>query len=65
MTAVNDCGEFDRRFLEIYPHEPELKKEDTVYLEGLLLDHMITVKKFVQRKDRFPFSILRMVYLKK
>ena len=44
MTALNDCGDFERNFHEIYSSELELKKKNLGYLEGELLDLMITIK---------------------
>ena len=44
MTALNDCGDFERNFHEIYSSELELKKKNLGYLEGEFLDFMITIK---------------------
>ena len=44
MTALNDCGDFERNFHEIYSSELELKKKNLGYLEGEFLDLMITIK---------------------
>ena len=43
MTALNDCGDFERNFHEIYSSELELKKKNLGYLEGEFLDLMITI----------------------
>ena len=48
LTVLNDFSDFDRRFQEIYSPECELKKKNLVYLGRVFLDHMITVKNFVQ-----------------
>ena len=44
MTALNDCGDFERNFHEICSSELELKKKNLGYLEGEFLDLMITIK---------------------
>lgn len=44
MTALNDCGDFERNFHEIYSSELELKKKNLGYLEGEFLDLTITIK---------------------
>ena len=67
LLAINDDGEFENCFSDIYPEELELKKEhggDSVSF----LDLSISIKgrSFVtslyDRRDNFPFSIVRMPY---
>ena len=67
LLAINDDGEFENCFSDIYPKELELKKEhggDSVSF----LDLSISIKgrSFVtslyDKRDNFPFSIVRMPY---
>ena len=67
LLAVNDDGEFERSFKDIYPPELELKKErggDSVSF----LDIKISISgrsfetSLFDKRDSFPFSIVRMPY---
>ena len=67
ISALNDRGEFGRVYKDIYPNELELKVEHTgVHASFLNLD--ITVRdgtfvyKLYDKRDAFPFSIVRMPY---
>ena len=44
LVAINDNGEFERCYSEIYPPELELKKENIGYSEGTFLDLMIRIR---------------------
>ena len=57
LTAINDGGEFERSSKQIYPPEPELKKENVGCSEGSFLDLAIKIE---HKKDDFSFSICRM-----
>ena len=69
LTALNDGGEFERSFREIYPPELELKKENVDYSEGSFLDLQIKIinnrfsTSLYDKRDGFPFSIVRMPFL--
>ena len=67
LCALNDGGEFGRVYKDIYPNELDLKVEHTgVHASFLSLD--ITIKdsifvyKLYDKRDAFPFSIVRMPY---
>ena len=67
LCALNDGGEFGRSFLDIYPSELELKVENQgTHATFLNLD--ITIKdgifvyKLFDKRDHFPFNIVRMPY---
>ena len=64
------CGEFERNFREMYLSELELgKKKILGYAVGSFLELTTTIKdknfyaKLFDKKDNFPFSIVRMSYL--
>ena len=69
LAAINDGGEFENSFHEIYPPELELKKENIGNTEGSFLDLFLEIEdnKFsmnlYDKRDDFPFSIVRMPYL--
>ena len=69
LAAINDHGEFENVYKEIYPPELELKKESTSITEASFLDLNIKIinNKFslslYDKRDFFPFSIVRMPYL--
>ena len=68
LCALNDGGEFGRVYNDIYPNELELKEEHSgSHGTFLCLDITITVDIFVyklfDRRDDFPFSIVRMPYI--
>ena len=67
LCAFNDGGEFGRVHKDIYPSELELKEEHSgVHADFLSID--ITIKddifvyKLFDKRDAFPFSIVRMPY---
>ena len=67
LCALNDGGEFGRVYKDIYPAELELKEEHSgVHADVLSLD--ITIKddifvyKLFDKRDAFPFSIVRMPF---
>ena len=68
LCAINDGGEFGRSYLDIYPKELELKIEHQgEHASFLNLD--ITIKegifvyKLFDKRDSFPFSIVRMPHV--
>ena len=68
LCALNDGGEFGRVYKDIYPSELELKIEHSgSHASFLNLD--ITIKeglfvyKLFDKRDAFPFSIVRMPYV--
>ena len=69
LTALNDGGEFEKSFKEIYPPELELKKENVTNTERSFLDLNIKIENnrfatsLYDKRDGFPFSIVRMPYL--
>ena len=68
LNAINDGGEFEKIFSEIYPPELELKKENTDNNHATFLDLEITIingrmeTKLYDKRDAFPFSIIRLPY---
>ena len=68
LCALNDGGEFEKRHKNIYSEEMELKKEHQgthatfLELETNIVDN-IFVYKLYDKRDSFPFSIVRMPYL--
>ena len=66
LNSINDGGEFERSYSNMYPEELQLGKENTDKREASLLDLNIKIKdgKFhfglFDKKDSFPFSIVRM-----
>ena len=68
LCAINDGGKFGNSFVDIYPQELDLKLEHSgSHASFLNLDITIKNKKFVyklfDKRDSFPFSIVRMPYL--
>ena len=68
LCTINDGGEFARVFKDIYPDELELKVEHEGNSASFLnLDIRIEEGQFVyklyDKRDAFPFSIVRMPYL--
>ena len=67
LFIINDDGEFERSFREIYPPELDLNKEhfgDKVSFLDLLIskeNRQLNMKLFDKRDD-FPFSIVRMPF---
>ena len=67
LCAINDDGEFGRIYRDIYPPELELKLEHSGnHATFLNLSITVTADKFVyklfDKRDDFPFSIVRMPY---
>ena len=68
LDAMNDYGEFERCYKDIYPPELELGKENhnNICASFLDLDIKIVNRKFVfslyDKRDAFPFSIVRLPY---
>ena len=68
LDAMNDCGEFEKCFKDIYPQELELKKENNGNKQATFLDLDISVNdnkfeiKLFDKRDAFPFSIVRMPF---
>ena len=68
LCAINDGGEFGKVFKDIYPDELELKVEHEGNSASFLnLDIRVEENQFVyklyDKRDAFPFSIVRMPYL--
>ena len=70
LNAINDGGEFDRCYKDIYPLELELKKENNGNSHASFLDLEITITdnrtfslKLYDKRDAFPFTIVRLPYL--
>ena len=68
LCAINDNGEFERVFSDIYPMEVELTKENSTNSSATFLDLSIEIneRKFsthiYDKRDSFPFYITRMPY---
>ena len=68
LSALNDGGEFENNYRDIYPEELELGKENKDNYEASFLDLQIKIEngKFLvglfDKRDDFPFSIVRMPY---
>ena len=68
LCAINDNGEFERTFKDIYPMELELKKENSDQFSATFLDLDIKIDSrtfhthIYDKRDSFPFSIIRMPY---
>ena len=66
LNSINDAGEFESNYFNIYPEELLLGKENTDKYETRFLDLNIKIKdgKFhfglFDKRDSFPFSIVRM-----
>ena len=69
LISFNDDGEFEKSFLEIYPREMEVKKENEVdtaasYLElGLAINDDRVTSKLYDKRDAFKFSVVRLPYI--
>ena len=68
LCALNDGGEFGKSFLDIYPEELELKVEHSgshaTFLNlDITIKEGIFVYKLYDKRDSFPFSIVRMPYI--
>jgi len=68
LVAINDGGEFEKSFHEIYPAEMELGKENDGTNSASFLDLEISITdnnfklSLYDKRDGFPFSIVRMPY---
>ena len=68
LDAMCDDGEFERSYKEIYPIELEMKKEkgysgaSFLDLDIKIVNNQFTIKLF-DKRDSFPFSIVRMPFL--
>ena len=66
LNSINDIGEFESNYSNIYPEELQSGKENTDKHETSFLDLNIKIKdgKFqfglFDKRDSFPFSIVRM-----
>ena len=65
LIAINDGGEFNKSFSEIYPPELSLKKESISDQHATFLDLNITISnntfhhKLFDKRDAYSFSIVR------
>ena len=68
LIALNDGGEFEKSFLEIYPVELTLKKENTINSAVTFLDLDINIvdgkfiHKLFDKRNDFHFPIVRFPY---
>ena len=64
LNAVNDAGEFEKHFQDIYPEELELGNENSSNIEASILDWDLKIKDggLFDKRDGFPFTIVRMPY---
>ena len=67
LVAINDDGEFERCYEDIYPQELELKKEhgntNVSFLDlNIVIQGRIFQTSLYDKRDSFPFSIVRMPY---
>ena len=58
LNSINDGGEFESSYSNIYPMELQLGKENTDKHEAGFLDLVILVS--LIKRDSFPFSVVRM-----
>ena len=69
LCTINDNGLFENNFKSIYPAEMELKKENDGHNIASFLDLDISIinnqfeLKLFDKRDAFPFEIVRMPYL--
>ena len=69
LTVLNDGGEFERSYNKIDPPELQRKKKKDINTEGSFLYMNIKIKSYrflvslYDKRDYFPFSIIRMPYL--
>ena len=67
LNSINDDGEFESNYSDIYPGELELGKENTDKHEASFLDLGIKIRDgklqvdFFDKRDSFSFSIVRML----
>ena len=68
LIAMNDGGQFEKYYKEIYPPELQLKKENAINSECSFLDIDITIKgqvfetKLFDKRESFNFSIVRLPF---
>ena len=68
LIAINDGGEFENNFQEIYPPELILKKENTSCTEATFLDLHLSISDgqitttLYDKRDAFNFHIVRFPY---
>jgi hypothetical protein len=68
LIAINDGGEFEKSYHEIYPPELELKKENLINTNATFLDLHLHINdrniftKLFDKRDDFPFSIVRLPF---
>ena len=68
LITINDMGEFNNFFRDIYPSELDLKKENIDNSNASFLDLAIEIKdnkfstKLYDKRDAFPFDIVRMPF---
>ena len=69
LYVINDNGLFEQSYRSIYPDEIELKKENEGIHSASFLDLDINIVnnkfdlKLFDKRDAFPFEIVRMPYL--
>ena len=67
LNSINDGGEFESNYYNIYPEELQLGKENTDKHQASFLDLNIKIKDgrfhfgLVNERDSFPFSIVRIL----
>ena len=68
LLSINDGGEFEKNFSQIYPPELELKKENTINTKTSFLELDITISdnqfytKLYDKRDAFGFHICRLPF---
>ena len=66
LISINDDGEFETSYHEIYPVEMEIKKENIGNTEGTYLDMGLAVEnrcittKLYDKRDAFRFPVIRL-----
>ena len=68
LCAINDGNEFSKSYKNIYPKELELKLEHhgkhATFLDlDIKIEHGIFIYKLFDKRDKFPFFIVRMPHL--
>ena len=69
LAALNDDGEFERSYKNIYPAEVELKKQNNPTQEESFVDLYLKVNgrqfptRLFGKRDDFPFSTVRIPHL--
>ena len=67
LNSINDGGEFESNYYNIYPEELQLGKENTDKHQASFLDLNIKIKdgkfhfRLFNERDSFPFSIVRIL----